>query len=56
LVLEKYSSLILKIFFLWLKNYLVKTVDRISKGKSNFETVLASQNCVFGKAGLGFNP
>ena len=25
-------------------------------GKSNFENVLASQNCVFGKAGLGFNP
>jgi len=37
-------------------HYLVKTVDRLSKGKSNFETVLASQNCVFGKAGLGFNP
>jgi len=34
----------------------VKNVDRLSKGKSNFETVLASQNCVFGKAGLGFNP
>jgi len=34
----------------------MKTVDRLSKGKSNFETVLASQNCVFGKAGLGFNP
>jgi len=33
----------------------VKTVDRLSKGKSNFETVLTSQNCVFGKAGLGFN-
>jgi len=26
--------------------YLVKTVDKISKGKSNFENVLASQNCV----------
>ena len=37
-------------------HYLVKTMDRLSKGKSNFETVLASQNCVFGKAGLGFNP
>jgi len=31
-------------------------VDKLSKGKSNFETALASQNCVFGKAGLGFNP
>jgi len=37
-------------------HYLVKTVDKISKGKSNFESVLASQNCVFGKAGLSFNP
>ena len=37
-------------------HYLVKTVDKLSKGKSNFESVLASQNCVFGKAGLGFNP
>ena len=34
----------------------MKTVDKLSKGKSNFESVLASQNCVFGKAGLGFNP
>jgi len=37
-------------------HYLVKTVDRLSKGKSNFETILASQNCVFRKADLGFNP
>jgi len=37
-------------------HYLVRTVDKLSKGKSNFENVLASQNCVFGKAGLGFNP
>ena len=28
--------------------YLVKTMDKLSKGKSNFETVLSSQNCVFG--------
>ena len=34
----------------------MKTVDRLSKGKSNFEIVLASQNCVFGKASLSFNP
>ena len=34
----------------------MKTVDKLSKGKSNFETVLTSQNCVFGKSGLGFNP
>jgi len=31
-------------------------VDKLSKGKSNFETVLASQNCIFGKSGLGFYP
>jgi len=37
-------------------HYLVKTVDKLSKGKSNFESVLASQNCVFGKVGLSFNP
>jgi len=37
-------------------HYLVRVVDKLSKGKSNFENVLASQNCVFGKVGLGFNP
>jgi len=37
-------------------HYLVRTVDKLSKGKSNFETVLASQQCVFGKSGLGFYP
>jgi len=37
-------------------HYLVSTVDKLSKGKSNFENVLASQNCVFRKASLGFNP
>jgi len=31
-------------------------MDKLSKEKSNFETVLASQSCVFGKSGLGFNP
>ena len=31
-------------------------MDNLSKGKSNFENVLASQSSVFGKAGLGFNP
>ena len=36
-------------------HYLVNIVDKLSKGKSNFENVLASQSCVFGKAGLGFN-
>ena len=31
-------------------------MDKFSKGQLNLETVHASQNCVFGKAGLGFNP
>jgi len=31
-------------------------MDKFSRGQSNFEIVLASQSCVFGKAGLGFNP
>jgi len=34
----------------------VKIVDKLSKGNSNFEIVLSSKKCVFGKAGLGFNP
>jgi len=29
-------------------------VDKFTKEKSNFESVLASQSCVFGKSGLGF--
>ena len=37
-------------------HYLVETVDKLSKGKSNFENVLVSQSYVFRKAGLGFNP
>jgi len=37
-------------------HYLVSTMDKLSKGKSSFENVLASQNYVFGRAGLGFNP
>jgi len=37
-------------------HYLVRTVDKLSKGKSYFKNVLASQNCVFGRARLGFNP
>jgi len=37
-------------------HYLIRTVHKLSKGKSNFQNVLASQNCVFGRAGLGFNP
>jgi len=37
--------------------YLLKTLDKFTTGKSNFENVLASQQkCGFGKAGLGFYP
>jgi len=50
LVFENCESLEKKV------HYLVKTVDKLSKGKSNFENVLAYQICDFGKAGLGFNP
>jgi len=35
-------------------HYLVRTMDKLSKGKSNFETFLASQKCAFRKSGLGF--
>ena len=34
----------------------MKTLDKFITGKFNIEDVLASQNCVFGKAGLGFYP
>jgi len=34
----------------------LKTLDKLTIGKSNFEDVLASQKCVFGKVGLGFYP
>jgi len=37
-------------------HYLLITLDKLTTGKSNFEDVLASQNCVFGNAGLGFYP
>ena len=37
-------------------HYLSKTLDKLTTGKSNFEDVLASRNCIFGKSGLGFYP
>jgi len=36
--------------------YLLKTLDKFTTGRSNFENVLASQRCVFGNVGLGFYP
>jgi len=35
-------------------HYILKSLDILTTGKSNFEDVLVSQKCVFGKAGLGF--
>jgi len=37
-------------------HYLVKTVNKLSKGKSNFKTVLAYQNSIFRKSRLSFKP
>ena len=36
--------------------YLLKTCAKFTRGKANLEVVLDSQNCVFGKARLGYNP
>jgi len=36
--------------------YLLKTCAKFTRGKGNLEVVLGSQNCVFGKAGLGYTP
>jgi len=36
--------------------YLLKTCARLKRGKTNLEVVLDSQNCIFGKVGLGYNP
>ena len=36
--------------------YLLKTCARFTRGKTNLEAVFGSQNCVFGKAGLGYTP
>ena len=36
--------------------YLIKTCARFTRGEANLEAVLGSQNCMFGKAELGFNP
>ena len=37
-------------------NYLLKTCAKFTRGKANMEAILGSQNCVFGKAGLGYTP
>jgi len=35
-------------------NYLIKTVSKLSMGTANLNALLGSQNCVFNKAGIGF--
>jgi len=34
----------------------LKTCAKFTKGKSNLEVVIGSQNCVFGKVGLSYTP
>jgi len=36
--------------------YLLKTCVKFTRGEANLEDVLGSQNYVFSKAGLGYNP
>ena len=36
--------------------YLLKTLSNFTKGRENLETLLGSQNVVFNKNGLGYNP
>jgi len=36
--------------------YLLKTCAKFTRGEANLEVVLGSQNCEFGKVGLGYNP
>ena len=36
--------------------YLLKTCAKFTRGKANLEAVIGYQNCVFGKAGLGYTP
>ena len=35
--------------------YIIKTCARFTRGKVDLEVVLGSQNCVFEKAGIGYN-
>jgi len=36
--------------------YLLKTLSNLTMGKDNLETLLGSQNVVFNKNGIGYNP
>jgi len=35
-------------------NYLISTASKLSRGTSNLNALLGSQNCVFEKAGIGY--
>jgi len=35
-------------------NYLITTASRLSMGTANLNAILGSQNCVFGKDGIGY--
>jgi len=35
-------------------NYLITTASRLSMGTANLNAILGSQNCVFEKAGIGY--
>ena len=35
-------------------NYLISTASKLSMGTSNLNALLGSQNCVFEKAGIGY--
>jgi len=35
-------------------NYLIKIDSKLSMGTANLNLLLGSQNCVFNKAGIGF--
>jgi len=36
--------------------YLLKTLSNFTKGRENLESLLGSQNVVFNKNGIGYNP
>ena len=36
--------------------YLLKTLSKFTKGRENLETLVGSQNAIFNKNGLGYNP
>jgi len=52
----RFASEILDVRFIENKvKYLIKSCARFARGKANLEFVLGSQNCVFGKAAIGYD-